>query len=81
MSADPRIFAAYRDFAQNDELIYTEDQAHTYGVAAVQNIDQFGLELFIAGRYDTLTRAFASYHPIEALMTVHATMSGLPVQL
>jgi len=47
LSADPRIFAAYRDFAQNDELIYAEDQAHTYGVAAVQNIDQFGLELFI----------------------------------
>ena len=58
-----------------------QDQAHTYGGAAVQNIDQFGLELFIAGRYDTLTRAFASYHPIEALMTVHATMSDLPVQL
>ena len=47
MSADQRIFAAYRDFAQNDELVYAEDQARTYGVAAVQNIDQFGLELFI----------------------------------
>ena len=78
MSADPRIFAAYRDFAQNDELINAEDQAHTYGVAAVQNIDQFGLELFIAGRDETFTRAFASYHPIEAVMTVHVTISGLP---
>ena len=39
--ADPRIFAAYREFAQNDELIYTKDQAQTYSVAAVQNIDQF----------------------------------------
>ena len=47
MSADQRIFAAYRNFAQNDELVYAEDQARTYGVAAVQNIDQFGLEPFI----------------------------------
>lgn len=57
------------DFAQNDEVIFAKDRARAYGLAAVQNIDQFGLELFIAGRYETLTRAFASYHPIKALMT------------
>lgn len=57
------------DFAQNDELIFHNDQARAYGIAAVQNIDQFGMELFIAGRYETLDRAFASYHPIIAVMT------------
>ena len=57
------------DFAENGDLIFARDRARAYGIAAVQNIDQFGLELFIAGRYETLTRAFASYHPIKAMMT------------
>jgi hypothetical protein len=57
------------DFAQNDELIYNGDQARAYGLAAVQNIDPFGLELYVAGRYETLTRTFASYHPILAVMS------------
>jgi len=57
------------DFAQNDELIFAKDQARAYGIAAVQNIDQFGLELFVAGRYETLNRAFATYRPIKAVMT------------
>ncbi len=57
------------DFAENGDLIFARDRARAYGMAAVQNIDQFGLELFIAGRYETLDRAFASYHPIKAMMT------------
>ena len=57
------------DFAENDELIFNNDKARAFGIAAVQNIDQFGLELFIAGRYETLDRTFASYHPIFALMS------------
>jgi hypothetical protein len=57
------------DFAENDELIFNDDRARAYGLAAVQNIDQFGLELFLAGRYETLDRTFASYHPIIAVMS------------
>jgi len=57
------------DFAENDELIFNDDKARAYGIAAVQNIDQFGLELYVAGRYETLDRTFASYHPILAVMS------------
>src|SRR5580704_6635651 len=57
------------DFAQNDELIFNGDRARAYGIAAVQNIDRFGLEVFLAARYETLNRAFASYHPIIAVMS------------
>jgi hypothetical protein len=57
------------DFAQNDEVIFNGDRARAYGIAAVQNIDRFGLELFIAARYETLDRAFATYHPIIAVMS------------
>lgn len=57
------------DFAQNDELIFARDQARAYGVAAVQNIDPFGLELYLAARYETLDRAFATYRPIVAVMS------------
>ena len=56
------------DFAENGDLIFAGDRARAYGIAAVQNIDQFGLELFIAGRYETLVRTAASYHPIKAMM-------------
>jgi hypothetical protein len=57
------------DFAQNDEVIFNGDRARAYGIAAVQNIDRFGLELFVAARYETLNRAFATYHPIIAVMS------------
>src|SRR6266851_5842803 len=57
------------DFAQNDELIFNGDRARAYGIAAVQNIDRFGLEVFLAARYETLNRAFATYHPIIAVMS------------
>lgn len=57
------------DFAQNEELIFNNDIARAYGIAAVQNIDQFGLELYLAGKYETLDRAFASYRPIVAVMS------------
>lgn len=56
------------DFAENGDLIFAGDRARAFGIAAVQNIDQFGLELFIAGRYETLSRLAASYHPIKAMM-------------
>ena len=57
------------DFAQNEELIYSGDVARAYSIAAVQDIDDFGLELYVAGKYQTLDRAFASYRPIIAIMS------------
>jgi hypothetical protein len=57
------------DFAQNDELIFAGDRARAYGLAAVQNIDRFGTELFLGARYETLDRAFGTYHPILAVMS------------
>ncbi len=56
------------DYAENGDLIFAGDTARAYGIAAVQNIDQFGLELFVSGRYETLVRTAASYHPIKAMM-------------
>lgn len=56
------------DYAENDELIFHNDKARAYGIAAVQNIDPFGMEVFLAGRYETLDRTFASYHPILAIL-------------
>src|SRR4029077_3183615 len=57
------------DFVQNEDLIFAGDVARAYGIAAVQNFDQFGLELYLAARYETLERHFASYHPIVAVMS------------
>jgi predicted porin len=57
------------DFAQNEDLIFAGDVARAYGIAAVQNFDQLGLELYLAVRYETLDRSFASYHPIVAVMS------------
>ena len=57
------------DFAQNEELIYAGDVARAYGLAAVQTIDDFGLDLYSALKYETLDRDFASYRPIIAVMT------------
>jgi hypothetical protein len=57
------------DFAQNEELIFAGDVARAYGLAAVQTIDDFGLDLYSALKYETLDRAFASYRPIVAVMT------------
>jgi hypothetical protein len=57
------------DFGENDDLIFAGDKARAYGIAAVQNIDQFGTELFVGGRYETLDRSLAAYHPIFAVMS------------
>jgi len=56
------------DYAQNDDLIFARDRARAWGVAAVQNIDRFGMEVYLAARYQTLDRTFAKYHPIIAVL-------------
>jgi hypothetical protein len=50
-------------------VIFAGDHARAYGLAAVQNIDDFGMEVFVAPRFETLNRAFGSYHPILAVMS------------
>jgi hypothetical protein len=57
------------DYAEADELIFAGDRARAYGLAGVQNIDDFGMEVFVAGRYQTLDRAVASYRPLIAMMS------------
>jgi hypothetical protein len=57
------------DFAEGDDVIFAGDHARAYGLAAVQNIDDFGMEVFVAPRFETLNRAFGSYHPILAVMS------------
>jgi hypothetical protein len=57
------------DYAENDEVIFAGDQARAYGLAAVQNIDDFGMEVFVSGRYETLDRAVASYRPLITMMS------------
>lgn len=57
------------DFAENDDLIFAGDHARAYGIAAVQNIDRFGMEVYLGGRYETLDRSFADYRPIIAIMS------------
>ena len=64
-----RMFLSLVYFAQNDELIFNNDQARSYGAAVVQNIDSLGMEVFVGAHYQTLDRAFASYHPIIAVMS------------
>ncbi|GGF26997.1 hypothetical protein GCM10011611_36260 [Aliidongia dinghuensis] len=53
------------DFLQNDELNFAGDTARSYGIAFEQTIDDAGLELFVAGHHETLSRSFASYNAIN----------------
>jgi predicted porin len=55
------------DYNENDELNFAGDAARGYGVALVQNVDDAGLELFLSGHRQTLTRDFASYYAITTV--------------
>jgi hypothetical protein len=58
------------DFANQDEVIFNGDEARSYAVAVVQNIDSTSTELFASAAYQTLTRTLgASFHPILAMWT------------
>jgi len=57
------------DFAQNKDLTFAGDTARAYGFAAVQSFDDLGTELYVAPRYETLSRNVGSYRPIIAVMT------------
>jgi predicted porin len=55
------------DYVENDDLNFAGDTARGYGVEAVQNIDDAGMELFLAGHRQYLSRDFASYYGITAV--------------
>lgn len=55
------------DYNENDELIFAGDTARSYGIEFVQNVDNAGMELFVAGHHQMLSRDFASYYDITAV--------------
>jgi predicted porin len=55
------------DYNENDELNFAGDTARTYGIAFVQNVDDAGLELFVSGHLQSLSRSFASYYDITTV--------------
>jgi predicted porin len=55
------------DYNENQELNFAGDTARGYGVALVQNIDDAGLELFMSGHLQSLSRDFASYYDITTV--------------
>jgi hypothetical protein len=57
------------DYTENDEIQFAGDTARAYGVGVVQFIDPLATELFMVGKYQTLSRTFAQY---DALTVVSA---------
>ena len=55
------------DYNENDELNFAGDTARSYGIEFVQTIDDAGMELFVAGHRQNLSREFASYYGITAV--------------
>ena len=55
------------DYNENQELNFAGDTARGYGLALVQNIDDAGLELFMSGHLQSLSRDFASYYDITTV--------------
>jgi predicted porin len=55
------------DYNENQELNFAGDTARGYGIALVQSIDDAGLELFLSGHLQSLSREFASYYDITTV--------------
>jgi predicted porin len=55
------------DYNENDELNFAGDTARSYGIEFVQNVEDAGMELFVAGHRQFLSRDFASYYGITAV--------------
>jgi hypothetical protein len=49
------------DYTQNDDVQFQGDTARAYGVGVVQFVDSLASELFLVGKYETLSRTFAQY--------------------
>lgn len=55
------------DYNENDELNFAGDVARGFGLEFVQNVDDAGMELFLATHRQTLSREFASYYGITTV--------------
>ena len=57
------------DFANQDEIIFNGDNAQSYSIGLVQNIDATATELFASVRHESLHRSFGQFYPIDAAWT------------
>lgn len=55
------------DYNENDALNFAGDTARGYGVALVQSVDDAGLELYLSGHLQSLSRDFASYYDLTTV--------------
>ena len=55
------------DYTENDEVQFAGDTARAYGTGVVQYLDPLATELFMEGKYETLSRTFAQYDGMFAL--------------
>lgn len=56
------------DYGQVDDLILNGDEAQMYGAQFVQNLDDFGLELYLSYRNFSLDRTGASFDDIDVAL-------------
>jgi hypothetical protein len=52
------------NYVENDELNFAGDTARDYGIEFVQDIDDAGMQLYVTGHRQFLSRSFASYYGI-----------------
>ncbi len=57
------------DFTNQDEVIFNGDNAQSYSIGLVQNIDAAATELFASVRRESLRRSFGEFYPIAAAWT------------
>jgi hypothetical protein len=57
------------DYTNQDEVIFNGDEAQSYSLGLVQNIDATATELFASVRRETLHRTIGQFHPIVAAWT------------
>ena len=56
------------DYAQEEDLALSGDEAQMYGAQFVQNLDDFGLELYLSYRNYSLDRVGASFDDIDVVL-------------
>lgn len=56
------------EYTQNQNLQFNGDNARSYSVQLVQNIDKLGMNLFLSPQYQVLDRTYGKYHPLEVAM-------------
>jgi hypothetical protein len=57
------------DYENQDEMIFNGDNAQSYSLGIVQNIDASMTELFASVRRESLRRSFGQFYPMTAAWT------------